>query len=162
QTEIDIVKAADTVTVVLNPESGDDIQAFKAGIMEIADIFVINKADLPGSGRARISIETAVHESKAKNDWHIPVIMTSSFKIQGIEELWEKLTKHFAYLSESGELAERRFKNLREEVIALVEHKIKNYLELKLKEGSALDSIKRAGEKDITSRIAANEIFKKL
>ncbi len=162
QTEIDIVKAADTVTVVLNPESGDDIQAFKAGIMEIADIFVINKSDLPGAGRARISIETSVHESKPKNDWLTPVIMTSSFKTQGIDELWEKITKHFNFLTESGELIDRRLKNIREEVIAIVEHKIKNYLELKLKENVSLNAIKRAGEKNITSRVAANEIFKGL
>ena len=160
QTEIDIVKAADTVIVVLNPESGDDIQAFKAGIMEIADIFVINKADLPGAGRARLSIETAVHESKARNNWTVPVIMTSSFKTQGIDELWEKIGNHFNYLSESNELSQRRFKNIQEEVIALVEYKIKNYLELKLKEDSSLEAIKRAGEKEITSRVAANEIFK--
>jgi len=163
QTEIDIVKTADTVAVVLNPEAGDDIQAFKAGIMEIADIFVINKADLPGAGRTRISIETSVHESKAKDDnWLTPVIMTSSFKTQGIDELWNKVREHYNHLNTSGELERRRFKNLNSEIIAILENKLKNYLELKLKENESLNIIQKAGEKQITSRIAADEIFKRL
>jgi LAO/AO transport system kinase len=163
QTEIDIVKTADTVAVVLNPEAGDDIQAFKAGIMEIADIFVINKADLPGAGRTRISIETSVHESKAKDDnWLTPVIMTSSFKTQGIDELWNKVKEHYNHLNTSGELERRRFKNLNSEIIAILENKLKNYLELKLKENESLNIIQKAGEKQITSRIAADEIFKRL
>lgn len=163
QTEIDIVKTADTISVVLNPEAGDDIQAFKAGIMEIADIFVINKADLPGAGRTRISIETSVHESKAKDDnWMTPVIMTSSFKNQGFDELWKKLTGHYEHLKQSGEIENRRFKNMNSEIIAILENKLKNYLELKLKEEDSLSIIKKAGNKEITSRMAADEIFKRL
>lgn len=163
QTEIDIVKTADTISVVLNPEAGDDIQAFKAGIMEIADIFVINKADLPGAGRTRISIETSVHESKAKDDnWMTPVIMTSSFKNQGFDELWSKLKSHYDHLKQSGEIENRRFKNMNSEIIAILENKLKNYLELKLKEEDSLSIIKKAGNKEITSRMAADEIFKRL
>lgn len=163
QTEIDIVKTADTVSVVLNPEAGDDIQAFKAGIMEIADIFVINKSDLPGAGRTRISIETSVHESKSKDDnWLTPVIMTSSFKNQGIDELWNKIKEHYNHLNQSGELENRRFKNLNAEVIAILENKLKNYLDFKLKETESLNIIKEASEKKITSRTAADEIFKRL
>jgi LAO/AO transport system kinase len=131
--------------------------------MEIADIFVINKADLPGAGRTRISIETSVHESKAKDDnWLTPVIMTSSFKTQGIDELWNKVKEHYNHLNTSGELERRRFKNLNSEIIAILENKLKNYLELKLKENESLNIIQKAGEKQITSRIAADEIFKRL
>lgn len=163
QTEIDIVKTADTICVVLNPEAGDDIQAFKAGIMEIADIFVINKSDLPGAGRTRISIETSVHESKAKEDnWLTPVIMTSSFKNTGFDELWNKLKEHYEHLKNSEELKNRRFKNINSEIIAILENKLRNYLDLKMKEDQSLSIIKKAGNKEITSRIAADEIFKNL
>ncbi|MFN4150629.1 MAG: methylmalonyl Co-A mutase-associated GTPase MeaB [Candidatus Sericytochromatia bacterium] len=162
QTEIDIVKTADTVVVVQNPEAGDDIQAIKAGIMEIADLFVINKSDLAGANRAKINIETAVHESNPKNSWEIPVIMTSSYKNEGFDKLWEKLKDHNNFLRNSDYLLERRFFQIREEVIALLDYKLKKYTESKLKQNEFVEIIKDANMKNITSRDAADYIFEKL
>lgn len=162
QTEIDIVKTADTVVVVQNPEAGDDIQAIKAGIMEIADIFVINKSDLAGANRAKINIETAVHESNPKNNWEIPVIMTSSYKNDGFDKLWEKLKDHNKFLRDSDYLLERRFFQIREEIIALLDYKLKKYTESKLKQNEFIEIIKDANMKNITSRDAADSIFEKL
>ncbi len=162
QTEVDIIKTADSIVVVLNPEAGDDIQAIKAGIMEIADIFVINKSDLPGANKARLNIEMAVHESSQQGQWVIPVLPTSSFKEQGIETLWEKIIEHREYLKTSKELEKRRFRQLREEIISLLEDKIKHYLEVKLKEAELINVIKKANDKNITSREAVEEIFRRL
>lgn len=162
QTEVDIVKTADTVILVLNPEAGDDIQAIKAGIMEIADIFVINKSDLPGAARARLSIEMAVHESTPRNDWQVNVILASAVKEQGIGDLWEKIREHWDFLKKSGELEKRKLGQLREEIVSLLEFKIKHYLELKLKEEEFKNIIQKANNKEITCRDAVEEIFKRL
>jgi LAO/AO transport system kinase len=162
QTEVDIVKTADTVVVVLNPEAGDEIQAIKAGIMEIADIFVINKADLPGAGKARLSIETAVHESKPRNTWPVPVLLVSAVKEQGMPELWEKIREHWDFLNKAAELEKRRLQQLQEEIVSMLEYKIKHYLELKLKEEEFINIIRQANKKEITSRDAVEEIFKRL
>jgi LAO/AO transport system kinase len=162
QTEVDIVKTADSVIVVLNPEAGDDIQAIKAGIMEIADIFVINKSDLPGAGRARLSIEMSVHESTPRNQWAVPVLLVSSVKEEGIGELWDKISEHRDFLKKSGELEKRRLEQLREEIVSLLEYKIKHYLEIKLKEEEFNNIVIKTNNKEITSRDAVEEIFKRL
>lgn len=161
QTEVEIIKTADTIVLVLNPESGDDIQAIKAGIMEIADIFVINKADLSGANKTKINIETLVHESK-KTEWNIPVLMTSTFKNQGIEELLSKIKEHKDYLFNSGEIEKRKYIQSENEIILLLENKIRQYLEIKLKEEDLQYIIKEAVLKKRTTYDAVDEIFKKL
>lgn len=162
QTEVDIVKTADTVVVVQNPEAGDDIQAIKAGIMEIADIFVVNKSDLKGANRAKMSLENSVKESMQENDWIVPVIMTSSYKDEGIELLWEKLREHWIFLNESEELKKRRFMNIKEEILSLLDSKIKKYIDSKLEQEEFVDLIKKSVDKNITVNKAVNQIFKML
>jgi LAO/AO transport system kinase len=136
QTELEITGAADTVVVILMPESGDAIQAMKAGLMEIADIFVVNKADRPGADRLVKDLEAALHlrGGQALHDvpahhgvdlskmilsdeaegpveapsWEIPVLKTVAHAGEGIEELVEALASHRRHLEESGELQERR------------------------------------------------------
>jgi LAO/AO transport system kinase len=161
QTEVEIIKTADTIVLVLNPESGDDIQAIKAGIMEIADIFVINKSDLPGANKTKINIENLVHESK-KSEWNTPIVMTSTFKNEGINELFLKIKEHKDYLFKSSEIEKRRYLQLENEIILLLEHKIKKYLKNKLKEDNLQYIIKDAVQKKKTIYNAVDEIFEKL
>lgn len=93
QSEVEIASLADTTVVVMVPEAGDEIQTLKAGIMEIADIFVINKSDREGADRMSKNLHSALHE-KPLSDWQIPVIKTVALKSEGVKELIEKIKSH--------------------------------------------------------------------
>lgn len=93
QSEVEVVGLADTTVLVLVPESGDDVQAIKSGVMEIADIFVVNKSDRDGANSFIKNIVQLVH-SKAQSDWNIPVIKSVATKNEGVEELIENINKH--------------------------------------------------------------------
>ena len=110
QAEIDIVEAADTVVVVLTPQSGDAVQAMKAGLMEIADIFVLNKADQPGSDLAYRNLESVLE--LAQRAWQPPIIETVATTGKGLDRLHAALEEHREYLGRGG-LAERRRRRLR-------------------------------------------------
>jgi LAO/AO transport system kinase len=131
QAEIDIIDHADTVVLVLIPGSGDSIQALKAGIMEIPDIIVVNKADHPLT-------DTMVREIRGvlslapQRGWRVPIVKTRAVDGFGIDELVEQLDKHRAYISEHGLLEERRRRNLRAEVLALATHRLRRELEARL------------------------------
>ncbi|SDW39799.1 LAO/AO transport system kinase [Marininema mesophilum] len=116
QSEIDIMHLADTVTLVLTPGSGDAVQVFKAGIMETADLFVINKADMDGTKKLVHDVEEMLHLAKSEAPWLPPICETVSKDGRGIEDLWATLEAHDAYLKESGEWEKRRFVRLRREV----------------------------------------------
>ena len=116
QSELEIMQMADTVVVVLNPGTGDGIQAIKAGIMEVADVFVINKADLPGAERMKNDIEMMLNLSGDLRSWRPPVVLTSVVTESGIETLNDKIEAHRSYLRESGQRDEHRKERLRQEV----------------------------------------------
>src|SRR5919109_248227 len=118
QAEVDIIDHADTVVLVLMPGSGDSIQALKAGVMEIPDVIVVNKSDHPLT-------DTMVREIRGvlslgpQESWRVPILKTEAARNEGIEELVEKIAEHRAFIEEQGTLAERRRRNLLNEVIAL-------------------------------------------
>jgi len=120
QSELDIMKVADTTLVVLNPSAGDHIQTMKAGIMEIADLFAINKADLPGTDKTEREVQYML-DLLGQIPWRPPVVRTVSRDNVGMPELWEQVEKHKAYLTESGIWDERRIKRRQEEVLAMIE-----------------------------------------
>jgi LAO/AO transport system kinase len=124
QSELDIMKLADSVAVVLNPGSGDVVQVFKAGIMEIADLFVVNKADMPGVPKLLAEIEAMLDLVKHDSPYRPPVVQTISTENKGLQELWESLLLHKNYLTESGEGKERKLQNLQREVMEVVQHEI--------------------------------------
>jgi LAO/AO transport system kinase len=154
QTELDVAAAADSTIVVLVPESGDSIQAMKAGLMEIADLFVINKADRPGADRLARDVDMMLHlrlgnamknvpahhgviKSKSgarergsapedADKWAIPVLQTVAETARGVPELAGVLAKHRAWLDRTGELSERRRKRLKERVREAVERQLQN------------------------------------
>ena len=101
QIELDIADSCDTTVVVLVPESGDSVQALKAGLMEIADIFVINKADRPGADYIASELNMILEGKRKKSDWDFPVIATQALNNVGIDELQNKINSHRRYLTSS-------------------------------------------------------------
>ncbi len=133
QAEIDIIDHADTVVLVLMPGSGDSIQALKAGVMEIPDIIVVNKADHPLTDtmvreiRGVLSLAPAV-----KGAWRVPIVKTEAVRGKGIPELVERLDEHRAFIEQEGTLSERRRRNLQNEVIAICTARLRRDLEARL------------------------------
>ncbi len=107
QDEVEVVRTVQTNLVVLVPGMGDDIQAIKAGIMEIGDVFVVNKADRPGADKTVTEVTMMMSLVEEHGDWIPPIVKTIASKNQGISDLDDAIAKHFAYLSESGELDRR-------------------------------------------------------
>jgi len=124
QDEVAVARLAQVTVVVLVPGMGDDVQAIKAGIMEIADVFVINKADRPGADRLKRVIDVALHY-RPPAAWTPPVISTVGVTGDGIPELLAALDAHHQYLVESGTLADRRQSRLRERVVDVVDQRLK-------------------------------------
>ncbi|HET7521926.1 MAG TPA: methylmalonyl Co-A mutase-associated GTPase MeaB [Bacillales bacterium] len=124
QSELDVMKTADTTAVVLTPGSGDAVQVFKAGIMEIADLFVINKADLSGVPKLMRELRGLLDLVKSGSDWRPPIVKTISKQNEGIEKLWQEIERHKQFLLDSGEGAERRKYARRQEVLEVVRHQL--------------------------------------
>ena len=131
QAEVEVMRAAHTVLVVSAPGMGDEVQAIKAGILEIADIFVVSKADKPGADQTVAELAMLLsldplrrHHDKSKPYWRIPVLKTSAIKDQGITHLVDTIEQHYQYLVESSMLANRMQRQVRSEVESLVLHAV--------------------------------------
>lgn len=124
QSEVDIVKNADSVLVVLVPGLGDDIQAIKAGILEIGDVFAINKADRDGCDKLNVEIEMMLDLDSREVKWRPPIKRTIASKDEGVDELVEALDEHFEFLEGSDELTVRRQDRTRNEIIAMINEQI--------------------------------------
>jgi LAO/AO transport system kinase len=136
QAEIDIIDHADTIVLVLMPGSGDSIQALKAGVMEIPDVIVINKADHPLTDtmvreiRGVLSLANLDRSpEEAKASWRVPIVRTEANRGKGVEELVQRLDEHRAHIVAAGTLAERRARNLRNEVLAIATARMRRRLE---------------------------------
>lgn len=133
QAEVDVIDHADTVVLVLMPGSGDSIQALKAGIMEIPDVIVVNKADHPLT-------DTMVREIRGvlalgpHEGWQIPIVRTEAVRGTGIDELAEKLAEHRAYIAAEGTLSARRRRNLMSEVLAIATFRMRRELEASVRD----------------------------
>jgi LAO/AO transport system kinase len=121
QCELDIAEACYTTVVVLVPESGDAVQAMKAGLMEIADVLAVNKSDREGADRMARQVRAVLELAGERNGWRPPVVCTTASEGEGIEELYEHIEKHHEFLSESGGLERHRRKNVEATLRALVE-----------------------------------------
>ena len=121
QNEIDIVKLADTTIFVTVPEAGDEIQAYKAGLMEVGDIFVVNKADRPKSHQMVLTIEQLVSFKKDKDIWTPPVLATNALKNEGIESINEEINNHHQYLKDKDLLQKNRKYVIKTQLINLME-----------------------------------------
>jgi len=136
QAEIDIIDHADTVVLVLMPGSGDSIQALKAGVMEIPDVIVINKADNPLTDTTVREIRGVLSLAGAadKSAWRVPIVKTEAGRGEGVEELVERLREHREHILAAGQLAERRRRNLRSEVLSIATARMRRRLEEDLRE----------------------------
>src|SRR6202140_5605501 len=119
QSELEISTICDTVVLVMMPESGDSVQSIKAGILEIADVFVINKTDRGGAEKRRGLIQDPIGLGP-KLAWRPPIVLASAVKEEAIDSVWDAVLQHQAYLKESGTLATRRQQRLKQEVVAIV------------------------------------------
>lgn len=140
QSEIDIVKTADTVVMVMVPGLGDDIQAIKAGVMEIGDIFAINKSDLDGAGRTAAEVKAMLDMSPQK-DRRPPILQVVASLNKGIDELLDEIINHMEYLKSSEKLRERRENNIRMEIIKLIETEIMRIVLQKTQTDHVLEKI---------------------
>jgi len=141
QAEIDIIDHADTIVLVLMPGSGDSIQALKAGVMEIPDVIVINKADHPLTDtmvreiRGVMSLANLDRSpEEVRGQWRVPIVKTEAVHGKGIGELVERLDEHRAHILAEDQLAERRRRNLRNEMLAIATARIRRRLEEDLRE----------------------------
>jgi LAO/AO transport system kinase len=128
QVEVEVAAATDTTVVVVNPRWGDAVQANKAGLLEIADVFVINKADMPGAAETRRDLE-AMLDLSAVGDWRPPVVETEAVSGVGVEALWGEVTRHQRQLATGGALERRRRerleRELRQVLVARIEEEIR-------------------------------------
>lgn len=158
QVEVDIVQAADTVVLVLVPQSGDVVQAMKAGLMEIADVFCVNKADQGEADLAVKNLQTML--SLAMRDWVPPIVPTVASTNQGIEKLKEAIEKHRAFLGEAGLQARRR-----ERLRAFLRQLIEDELRASLWDGEGLkyleSQVARVWAKELSPHQAARELLKR-
>ena len=159
QSEIDIVKMADTIVVVTIPTLGDSIQTLKAGITEIADIFVVNKSDMPNADATVMEIQSMLEMNK-DGVWKTPVIKTIASDSEGIRKLLNKIEEHRDYLLNSKELEERRRKRYEAEMIEIIKRRLMAFIidEPKLREkmSSLVDKIL---SKEVDPYTAADEIL---
>ena len=136
QAEVEVMRTAQTVLVVSAPGMGDDIQAIKAGILEIADIFVVSKADKPGSDQtvAELAMMLSLDSNRRKASWRIPILKTSSLKNEGISQVVDAMHQHQEYLNASGMLLQRAQRQVRSELQALILHTVMDTLKAKVSE----------------------------
>jgi LAO/AO transport system kinase len=128
QSEVEVIGIADTVLLVLMPGSGDSVQALKAGIMEIPDVIAINKLDHPAA-KTMLNEVRSILALDTESEWHPPIVLTEATRGENVAELWEKIEAHRAYLEASGQLDERRRRNLAGEVFAVASARAKQHLE---------------------------------
>jgi len=121
QSELEVAGAADTTLVVLVPESGDAVQALKAGLMEIGDVFAVNKADRDGAQQAAHALRSMIHLGAGRDGWEPPVVLTTAQDGTGLPELAATLARHLAHLAGAGILARRRRRRLAERIAGLIE-----------------------------------------
>lgn len=128
QADIDVAKISDTCLLVLNPGMGDEVQAMKAGILELADIFVINKADMAGAEETKHTLAVMLEmRDYTQGSWRPPVILTSAMYGKGIKDLAEEILKHKEFITSTGELEESRLERTRLELFKGIESSLKNY-----------------------------------
>jgi LAO/AO transport system kinase len=160
QSEVDIMEKTDTVLVILCPESGDAIQTMKAGLFEIADIFVVNKADNPGADNFVRDVQ-AMLQLREPSWWNIPVVATEAVNDVGIEELYKQIQLYYQALCKEGRLSQRRQLQRKQDFIKTLERKLTHKLLRLIEQDGQLSSyIERVGKGELDPYSAADEILK--
>ena len=161
QSELDIAQAADTTIVVLVPESGDSVQAMKAGLMEIADFFVLNKSDRPGSQQAYTALQTILMiKDHDENSWLTNIIKTIASENKGIEEIANEIERHKSFMKEKNFFLSKRELQAKVRIKEIVEHKLKDELWSETGENSLNSSLKKVILGNASPYHIADEIIK--
>jgi LAO/AO transport system kinase len=140
QAEVDIIDHADTVVLVLQPGSGDSIQALKAGVMEIPDVIAVNKSDHPLTDTMIREIRGVLSLAPTE-DWKVPIVRTEAAREEGIAELAGAMAEHRAHIEAEGTLEERRRRNLMNEVLALATFRLRRKLESQVKDDPSVQEL---------------------
>lgn len=159
QTELGILEVAHSIVVVLVPESGDDIQMMKAGILEIADLLVVNKCDRQGSDHIVKELQVMLEIAGAGKGWPIPVLKTSADRNEGVEEVFRSLEAHIAHLRASGRMAEKRAHFAKTALLHVVRDLAVGATEqaLRTEEGARL--LERISQRELDPFRAAESLF---
>jgi LAO/AO transport system kinase len=163
QGEVEVASAADTVVLALQPGAGDSVQALKAGVMEIADIFCINKADHPQANGAASEVRSIldIGQELDPQPWFPPIIMTRGDTGEGVEELKVTIEKHRSYLEESGRLEVRRRASLREFVISWAKERLVSEMQERL-EREDEELMEKVYERELDPISASEKIFREV
>jgi LAO/AO transport system kinase len=161
QSELDIAQTADTTIVILVPESGDAVQTMKAGLMEIGDIFVINKSDRSGSDALGVALRTRLHLKMTKeSDRQVPVVKTVASHNKGTDELYSYIMMHKEYLEKKGKLELKRKENLIKQINELVNNRLEHKFWTKDKKDNLESSIDKISKREVTPYDFVDELFK--
>ncbi len=162
QAEIDIVDHADTIVLVLMPGSGDSIQALKAGVMEIPDVIVVNKADHPMTDTMVREVRSVLALTHDPGDWQVPILRTEATKGEGVAELTEKIDQHRALIEAEGTLEERRARNLRNEVLGIAASRLRRRLEASVAGDAEIAALlDRVVKRELDPASAAGELLER-
>jgi LAO/AO transport system kinase len=159
QEEVDVVRVADTVCLVTVPGLGDDIQAIKAGVLEIADVLVVNKADRPGADETVRDLAQMLSLAKDQ-PWKPPIIRTAARSGEGIEQLAEAVAKHRTWAEQSGERARRRREAARSEVLALLREALLRRLEGRVGDARLDEAVARVADRRLDPYAAVDELLR--
>jgi len=160
QSELDIAQAADTTIVVLVPESGDSVQAMKAGLMEIADFFVLNKSDRPGSQQAYTALQTILMiKDHDENSWLPNIIKAVASENKGIDEIVTEIDRHKTFMRNKNLFLEKREKQAKVRIKEIVEHKLKDELWSETGESSLNSSLQKVVLGNLSPYQIAEEII---
>ncbi|MFC1924238.1 methylmalonyl Co-A mutase-associated GTPase MeaB [Chloroflexota bacterium] len=160
QSEIDIMKTVDTTVVLIVPEAGDTVQTMKAGLLEIADIFVVNKADHLGAEYMVAELEAMLHLGIGQPWWQVPVLKTQAVNDIGIKELYEQIERHYLAMKQSGTLASKRQQQRKGVLLQNIECKIMTQVEESIENNGQLTSyIEKVEKGEINPYSAAKEIL---
>ena len=162
QAEIDIVDHADTIVLALMPGSGDSIQALKAGVMEIPDVIVVNKADHPMTDTMVREIRSVLSLAEDQSGWKVPILRTEAAKGEGIEELAAKIDEHRAHIEAEGTLERRRARNLRNEVLGIAAARLRRRLtEVVAEDPEVTELLERVVRRELDPATAAGELLER-
>lgn len=160
QTELDVMEKTDTVLVVLCPESGDAVQTMKAGLFEIGDIFVVNKADNPGADNFLRDVQ-AMLQLRSRSWWNVPVVATQGVNDVGTEDLYRQIQLHYQSLCKEGRLEQRRQLQRRQDFVKTLGHKLTDkLLRLIEQDGQMNNFIEKVEKGELDPYSAADEILK--
>ncbi len=162
QAEIDIVDHADTIVLVLMPGSGDSIQALKAGVMEIPDVIVVNKADHPMTDTMVREVRGVLALAHEAGGWQVPIVRTEATQGEGVAELKEKIDEHRESIESEGTLEKRRARNLRNEVLGIAASRLRRRLEESVAGDAEIASLlERVVRRELDPASAAGELLER-